>query len=135
MTHTTRTRLTAAIISFVALSATSAAAMSPTEIEPAPVAAVPPAAFYDIDTRVLKDWRLDAPQTDAIRFTTREYVRDMLGTVDVSLAGPIRFSVMEERVARRFGNNINDRGPIIQSLDHQQYLRSTVAAAGVKLTF
>ena len=63
--------------------------------------------------------------------TVREQV------IEFDITGPVRFSVMEERLLQRFENNINNRGQRVtaQSPDSSTYIRSTVAAAEVSLPF
>jgi hypothetical protein len=136
----TRQILTTALFAVATLGAASTALATETMPDtPAATSQTQIVSLYKLDaqaqTQAQTDWELDLEKTgEILQPITPIYMRDT-NTVDFNLAGPIRFSVMEELVQQRFQNNVNDRGPVISTLDSQQYLRTTLAAANVKLTF
>jgi hypothetical protein len=140
----TRQILTTALFAVATLGAASTALATETMPDtPAATSQTQIVSLYNLDaqaqtqvqTQAQTDWILDSDKADeTLQPIIPIYMRDT-NTVDFNLAGPIRFSVMEELVQQRFQNNVNDRGPVISTLDSQQYLRTTLAAANVKLTF
>jgi hypothetical protein len=136
----TRQILTTALFAVATLGAASTALATETMPDtPAATSQTQIVSLYNLNaqaqTQAQTDWILDSDKADeTLQPIIPIYMRDT-NTVDFNLAGPIRFSVMEELVQQRFQNNVNDRGPVISTLDSQQYLRTTLAAANVKLTF
>ena len=84
---------------------------------------------------------VETPQTTLSLYEEGEYLPVSEQPIAVEIAGPIKFSVMEEFLSQRYENNLAQRGPAANdsafetSLKSSNYERSTVASAGISLPF